>query len=79
LIRSGPYRFVRHPIYAGLLAALAAGALGSGKVHTLVGFALIAVGLLHKAALEEQFMREQFGEQYARYQHEVKSIIPFVC
>ena len=78
LIRSGPYRFVRHPIYTGVCAALAGSVLGSDEVHALLGFVLIAAGLLHKAGIEETFMCEQFGEEYARYQGEVKSMIPFV-
>jgi protein-S-isoprenylcysteine O-methyltransferase Ste14 len=78
LMRSGPYSIVRHPIYSGLLVALAGTTLDVGEVHTLVGFLLVIVGLKMKANLEEQFMREEFGEAYARYQREVKSMIPFV-
>jgi protein-S-isoprenylcysteine O-methyltransferase Ste14 len=78
LIRSGPYAIVRHPIYAGLLAALAGTTIAIGEIRAILALAIIAVGLHFKARLEERFMREQFGEQYTRYEHEVKSLIPWV-
>ena len=64
LVRSGPYRFVRHPIYAGMLLALAGLATGIGEVHALFGVVVMAAGFRVKSRLEEKFMREQFGEQY---------------
>jgi protein-S-isoprenylcysteine O-methyltransferase Ste14 len=78
LIRSGPYAIVRHPIYAGLLAAVAGTAIAIGEVRAILALPIIAVGLHFKARTEEKFMREQFCEQYSRYEREVKSLIPWV-
>ena len=78
LVRSGPYRVVRHPIYAGMLLALAGVAIGIGEVHALIGVAVMAAAFRVKSRLEEKFMREQFGEKYERYQNEVTALIPFV-
>ena len=77
LVRSGPYRFVRHPIYTGMLLALAGVAVGIGEVHALVGVAVMAAAFRVKSRLEEKFMLEQFGEKYEHYQKEVKALIPF--
>jgi len=78
LIRSGPYAIVRHPIYAGFLLALAGTAMGMGEIRAFVALAIVAAGMRFKARIEEKFMRERFGEQYQRYQREVKSLIPFI-
>jgi protein-S-isoprenylcysteine O-methyltransferase Ste14 len=78
LIRSGPYAYVRHPIYSGLLLALLGTALAVGQWRALLGLALIAAGLLRKLMIEERFMSEQFGDAYARYRAEVPALIPFV-
>lgn len=78
LIRSGPYAIVRHPIYAGFLAALAGTTIAIGQIRAILALAIITVGLHFKARTEEKFMRQQFGEEYARYEREVKSVIPWV-
>jgi protein-S-isoprenylcysteine O-methyltransferase Ste14 len=78
LIRSGPYALVRHPIYTGLLLALAGSALMLGNWRALVGFALIAGALVRKLRIEERFMAQQFGEDYARYREQVAMLVPFV-
>jgi protein-S-isoprenylcysteine O-methyltransferase Ste14 len=78
LVRSGPYALVRHPIYAGMLLALAGTALMVGKWRALIGLALVVVALLRKLTVEERFMTEQFGEVYAHYRAEVSALIPFL-
>jgi protein-S-isoprenylcysteine O-methyltransferase Ste14 len=79
LVRTGPYAIVRHPIYSGIILALAGTVLGFGEIRALLGFVLVIVGIVLKSRLEEKFMSERFGEEYARYRREVKSLIPFVC
>jgi protein-S-isoprenylcysteine O-methyltransferase Ste14 len=78
LIRSGPYALVRHPIYSGLLLALAGSALMLGNGRALVGLALIAGAILRKLRIEERFMAERFGEAYARYRAQVAMLVPFL-
>ena len=77
LIRSGPYAYVRHPIYTGLLAALLGTTVASGTVHAAIGLAIIAVALVRKSRIEESFMREIFPDNYQRYSAEVPALIPF--
>ena len=78
LVRSGPYTLVRHPIYTGMLLALAGTALMVGKWRALIGLALMSAALLRKLTIEERFMTDQFGVAYARYRAEVPALIPFL-
>jgi protein-S-isoprenylcysteine O-methyltransferase Ste14 len=78
LVRSGPYRMVRHPIYTGLLVALLGTAITLGELRCFLGVTLAAIAWKIKSMTEEAFMRQQFGEQYTRYQLEVKALIPYV-
>ena len=77
LIRTGPYGYVRHPIYTGLIAALLGTAITSGTVRAAVGFAIMVVAFLYKLRLEEAFMRETFPEEYPRYAAVVPRLIPW--
>ncbi len=78
LIRRGPYSVVRHPIYTGLLLAALGTSLVFGTIRCFVGVVLLTVGFRLKSLLEERFMQEQFGAQYASYKHEVKALVPFI-
>ena len=77
LVRTGPYAYVRHPIYTGLLTAVLGTAVASGTVRALIGVVIIAASLLRKLRTEEAFMRETFPAEYERYSAEVAALIPF--
>jgi len=76
LIRSGPYNWVRHPIYSGLLLAMLGTAIYVGQLRGLLGFAVALAGFWMKSRLEETFLIEQFGPEYIEYKNEVKALIP---
>jgi len=78
LILRGPYAFVRHPIYTGLLASLLGTAVVYGQMRCFVGLVICGIGLWLKSQTEEQFMMQQFGEQYAHYRQRVRALVPFV-
>ena len=77
LIRSGPYAYVRHPIYTGLITALLGTAVASGTVRAAIGLAIIVASFVRKSRTEEDFMRETFPGEYPRYSAEVPALIPF--
>lgn len=77
LIRSGPYAYVRHPIYTGLLVALAGSALASGEPRALIGLGLVLLAFVYKLRIEEGFMRQLFPGQYERYSADVPALVPF--
>ena len=78
LIVRGPYRFVRHPIYTGIMAMLIGTALELGHVAGMIGVVLVFASLWIKSNYEEEVMTNQFPDQYPAYRHRVKRIIPFL-
>jgi protein-S-isoprenylcysteine O-methyltransferase Ste14 len=78
LIVAGPYRWVRHPIYTGLLLAFVGSALAVGEWRGVLAVAIVAASFWRKLKLEEAVMRREFGEAYARYAARVPALIPFL-
>jgi protein-S-isoprenylcysteine O-methyltransferase Ste14 len=77
LIRSGPYAYVRHPIYTGLITAVSGTVIVSGTVRAALGLVIVTLALLRKLRTEEAFMRETFPGGYQRYSADVPALIPF--
>jgi protein-S-isoprenylcysteine O-methyltransferase Ste14 len=76
LIRSGPYAYVRHPIYTGILAGVLGTTIASGTVHAAAGLVVITAALVRKTRVEERFLRETFPAEYPRYCAEVPALVP---
>ena len=78
LIRSGPYRRLRHPIYTGLLAMYAGPALVTGEWLALIGVALAGLAYWRKIRLEEANLETAFGGDYEVYRRETWVLVPGV-
>lgn len=78
LVRTGPYALARHPIYTGVTFALIGTAVFFGEIRTLILVIAALSVFIHKLKIEEQFMGQQFGPDYARYQEETKTLVPFI-
>jgi protein-S-isoprenylcysteine O-methyltransferase Ste14 len=78
LVRTGPYRFVRHPIYTGLLVMAAGSAVEIGQLRGGVGFILLGIGFWIKLWQEERLLLRHFPEEYARYRKQVKALVPWI-
>ena len=76
LIRSGPYVFVRHPIYSGLLLATIGTAIFVGEYRGLIAVPLVLLSESIKARREERFMIEEFGQTYQEYREQTWFIVP---
>ena len=76
LIRTGPYAWVRHPIYSGLLVALFGTALARAKPVGFLAVALFSTGFWIKSRMEEEFMRKTFGADYLEYTRETGALFP---
>jgi protein-S-isoprenylcysteine O-methyltransferase Ste14 len=76
LITTGPYRYVRHPIYSGLLLAFAGSALASGQWRGPLALVIAAYALWRKWRLEERWMRETFGSAYSDYAAHTPAVVP---
>jgi protein-S-isoprenylcysteine O-methyltransferase Ste14 len=77
LVRTGPYRLVRHPIYSGLLFALAGTALAIGEWRGVPALACAVLGFLGRIRAEEAQMQRLFPE-YEQYRSRSAALIPFL-
>jgi protein-S-isoprenylcysteine O-methyltransferase Ste14 len=78
LITSGPYGWVRHPIYTGLLLGFVGSAAAVGEWRGLVALIVVGLALWRKLRMEERGMRQLFGERYVAYEERVSALIPFI-
>jgi len=78
IIRSGPYRWARHPIYTGLLLAFVGSAIARGEWRGVLAVLIALASLWRKLRLEERWLEEEFGDEYADYQRSVSALIPFI-
>ncbi len=78
LIRTGPYSWVRHPIYSGILLGMIGTALTRCDLRGLLAILLLWLGFSIKRRLEEQFMVKTFGLEYEEYSRSTGALIPRV-
>ena len=78
LVQRGPYRWVRHPIYTGLLLAALGTAVVSGSLHSMLALPVILFGFWLKIATEENLMVQTFGAEYVEYMQRVKALAPLL-
>jgi protein-S-isoprenylcysteine O-methyltransferase Ste14 len=76
LITSGPYAYVRHPLYTALDAFGFSLALVSANWYFVAIFMLSLVGLAFRVPKEERMMQEQFGEAYSAYSQKTGRFLP---
>lgn len=74
---SRPYRFVRHPMYAGGLLACAASAMVVGGPFIFL-FILLAPLFIWRFGAEDKLLAQQFSDEFPAYKHHTKALIPFV-
>jgi protein-S-isoprenylcysteine O-methyltransferase Ste14 len=80
LVTEGPYRIVRHPIYAAMLGLMVATGLVISRPWALgVGIVLYLVGTTSRIRIEERLLVQHFGRQYEDYKSKVHALIPFVA
>ena len=77
LVTSGPYAYVRHPIYTGMLIAMLGSAIGESPFWSLP-LVLFGIYFVYSARREEKLMMEQFPEQYPEYMSRTKMLVPFI-
>lgn len=78
LVRTGPYRFVRHPIYTAILGMFVGMAIVSGDVHAFIAVAMILFAYWRKIRLEEQNLVEVFGATYDDYRRTTRALVPWL-
>jgi len=76
LIRTGPYSRIRHPIYTGMLLAVAGTALAVGRYRGIVAFAIILAGFVWKSKREEALLAGQFGAAFEEHRRHTGFFLP---
>ena len=76
LIRTGPYAWVRHPIYSGLILAMIGTAIARREPRGFFSVVLLGLGFWIKSRMEEKFMRKTFGPEYEDYSKSTGGLIP---
>lgn len=77
LVTSGPYAYIRHPIYTGILMAFIGSAFVNG-VFWFIPFVIFTVYFIYAAKSEEILMQKEFPNQYPAYMKKTKMLIPFI-
>ncbi len=77
LVTTGPYRYVRNPIYTGLILALSGTALAI-NLYLFIAVAILAAYFIYSATVEERTMRDHFPTTYPAYRSSTKMLIPFL-
>jgi protein-S-isoprenylcysteine O-methyltransferase Ste14 len=77
LVTSGPYAYVRHPIYTGIMLAMIGSALAVGVLWMLL-FVLYFAYFIVSARIEERMMLAQFPDAYPAYRRRTRMLVPFV-
>jgi len=79
LIDTGPFRFVRHPSYTGMLMAFLGFALTLGNWAALLIMVVpVSWAFIYRMNVEERALRGAFGERYRAYSRRTKRLVPFV-
>lgn len=78
LVILGPYRFVRHPMYAAALYISLGLAFMTQSLACLAVFGIYLVLISLLIPVEEKGLRQVYGEQYGHYQHHVRKLIPYL-
>ena len=77
LIQTGPYGWVRHPIYTGLLISFLGSIIALDEWRGVAAFLCILLSFVIKLRIEERFMVELFGPAYEQYRRRVGMLIPW--
>ncbi len=79
IIQKGPYRFIRHPSYSGIiLFFIGYGILSQNWLCFAASVLLPAIALMYRIHVEEIVLIDKFGKKYEDYRAKTKKLIPFI-
>ena len=79
LVKTGPYRWIRHPIYtAYLMSYIGGGLVSSNWVLTIVPVSMYAILVGKRMSKEEEILQEQFGQDYSKYMERTGRLLPWI-
>lgn len=77
LMSNGPYRFIRHPMFAASLLLIWSSVLGHLSTVTMIVGLIVTLNIFYRISVEEQHLREHFPG-YAEYARKTKRILPYL-
>jgi protein-S-isoprenylcysteine O-methyltransferase Ste14 len=77
LVTTGPYQYIRNPIYSGIILAFV-GTTVAISWYWLVAVVLTSAYFVYSATVEEQIMERLFPDTYPEYRRSTKMLIPFI-
>lgn len=77
MISSGPYKFIRHPMYASALMIIWSGILSHFSIVNLIIAVIVTIVVTIRIITEEQFLSSRYPD-YLDYSRNTKLIIPFI-
>lgn len=77
LVTTGPYAYVRHPIYTGIIL-MAFGAALTGSFFGIGAFVIACLAYISRMGKEEKIMLELFPDEYPSYKKRTKALLPFL-
>jgi protein-S-isoprenylcysteine O-methyltransferase Ste14 len=79
LVRSGPYRVIRHPIYCSMLCLLwGIGSLAAPAWLFILATLLFVAGTEIRVHIEDQLLARRFGQSFVRYKHSTRAYLPLL-
>ena len=78
LIHSGPYRYIRNPIYTGIVFGFFGTFVSFGTLDSLLGFCIILIAYIAKISKEQKFLIIEFEEEYRVNIKESWALIPYI-
>lgn len=79
LVTAGPYRWLRHPAYTGVIVTMVGLGLALGNWVSLLAMAVLpTLAIAWRMHVEEQALAEQFGEAYKQFRESRSAVLPCV-
>jgi len=78
LITNGPFKWIRNPMYLGILMFFSSDTIQNSSMLRWIAFCVLALTLLLKIYSEERFLKEKFKTAYTDYKSKTYRLIPFV-
>ena len=78
VVQAGPYRFIRHPSYTGMMLTVLGLLLSSANWISLACIVIALPGMAYRIRVEEGALLGALGDSYRQYMRRTKRLIPFV-
>jgi len=79
VVRRGPFRYIRHPSYSGMiLFCIGYGLVAQNWLSLIAAVLFPTISLLYRIKIEEAALVQGIGAEYEEYQKETKRLVPMI-